>query len=482
MQRKFLGNLALIQALNWLIKPVWIFWIERLTQIRLGDEWYGRYFIIFSFGLLFNILLDFGLNTYVASVVGRSGNPAMARPVLKLRLILCAAYILLVLALGLLQHFDPIILGIAIFNQLLAGFILFFRAILQGRHHFKTDSFISITDRAIAIIICAFFIYGSKYVGRNGIIIFLLAQSAGYTVSLVISALFAFKNTQQLPHLVVEEKFQTLFKQTAWFAVLAFAMSFFTRIDAWMIHNLAKNSDAEAGLYAQSFRLLDAALIFSSLISAMLLPLFSRSIGEKKSTDTLVWLSSRIVLFVAIPAALYAAFFGADILQILYHNRQAGSATLLYSASIFMPLMACFIPMALVHVFGTWLTAAGKVKYLSFIAFLCMAINIGLNFYFIPELGALGAAWSCLITQLVFVSGCLMQCMRLNAFAFHWNRLLKLTIWIIFSIINFYFCQKYLHHFTALIFAAAGFICATIISGLFNTELRKIFSLKMNNN
>jgi hypothetical protein len=238
VQRKFLGNLFILQALNWLIKPVWIFWVDRLAQVQLGDAWYGKYYVVFSFGLLFNILLDFGLNNYVAAQVGKDGNPAVAKPAMQLRFWLAGIYIALVTALGLWLKFEWQILALIIANQVLAGTVLFFRAILQGRHLFRTDSIISVTDRFVAIVVCAAFLYGSGFEGLNGVLVFLGAQTLGYTLALIFACIAAYHKAEA-PQQVVQPKLALLLKQTAWFAVLAFAMSVFTRIDALMIRNLS---------------------------------------------------------------------------------------------------------------------------------------------------------------------------------------------------------------------------------------------------
>ena len=56
MQRKFLTNLGLMLFLNLLIKPVWIFAIDRNVQNVVGAMDYGFYFDLLNFSFLFNIL------------------------------------------------------------------------------------------------------------------------------------------------------------------------------------------------------------------------------------------------------------------------------------------------------------------------------------------------------------------------------------------------------------------------------------------
>ena len=64
MKKKFLTNLALLVLLNLLIKPFFIFGIDRTVQNTVGLEDYGFYFSIFNFAFLFYILLDAGLTNF----------------------------------------------------------------------------------------------------------------------------------------------------------------------------------------------------------------------------------------------------------------------------------------------------------------------------------------------------------------------------------------------------------------------------------
>lgn len=476
MQRRFIGNLVFLQAVNWLIKPVWIFWIDRLVQVQLGDDLYGRYYVVFSFGLLFNILLDFGLNNYVAAEVGRSGNPSMVRPVIRLRLMLSALYVLLLFALGLLQNFDPAILTLAIANQVLSGFVLLYRAILQGRHLFRQDSLISVTDRFTAILICALFLYGNGFTGKTGILVFLGAQTLGYVVALAFAMWLAYRGTAGISTSGLPQNQRELLKQTGWFAVMAFAMAVFTRVDTLMLRYLASDEFAEAGRYARSYRLLDAAVIFSGLVSTMLLPIFSRMITRRESTDSLVWLNTRIVLFVSAGTAWAALFYGRDILTLLYpdlvsHNSEATAAV-----NIFIPVLCTFVPMSLVHVFGTWLTAADRLKMLSFFALEAVILNILLNLFLIPQFGARGAGISGLVTQSAFALACIWAAQRQQAFEIRAVRLVLLILWLGCTAAAFAVVRQYITGITGLLAACAAFLAVTIASGIFFPEIKKYFN------
>jgi O-antigen/teichoic acid export membrane protein len=212
-----------------------------------------------------------------------------------------------------------------------------------------------------------------------------------------------------------------------WFAMLSFCMAVFTRLDTQMLGHLAPGGGIEVGHYARSFRFLDAALIFSTLISSQLLPLLSRMFSRNEPTDGLLWLNVRIVLFVAIPLSLTGMFFAKPLLDLFY----AGDGKVVITASdvtVFGILMSCFLPMALVHIFGTWLTAAGELKKLGMLALLCVLVNAGLNLWLIPPRGAAGASMAGLITQGLFVLVCIYWVIQRKGFALNAYRVLYLLL------------------------------------------------------
>jgi hypothetical protein len=62
MQKKFLTNLAFLLLLNFLIKPFYIFGIDRTVQNVVGATDYGLYYGLVNFTFLFNIIMDLGIS------------------------------------------------------------------------------------------------------------------------------------------------------------------------------------------------------------------------------------------------------------------------------------------------------------------------------------------------------------------------------------------------------------------------------------
>ena len=251
-------------------------------------------------------------------------------------------------------------------------------------------------------------------------------------------------------------------------------MSIFTRIDVQMIQwlsapNLEGVADildadaiksqlaagyAEIGLYTRGYRLLDAGLIFSALLSTQLLPLFSKRLATGDDNSEVIWMSFRLVLWVSLGAAMGAWFYGEPLINWLYHGQMQSGGTLivngvdvpqamvysgeiLNAAMIFKVLMLAFVPMSLVHVFGTFVTASGQMKWLASLAFICVGINVAFNYIEIPKVGALGAATGCLITQWVFAGACLIKTQKLGGYEWRWRNFEIVFYQIVFGMICF---------------------------------------------
>ena len=74
MLKKYLSDIAFMQVLNLLIKPIWILLIDAAVQEALPQEVYGNYFALFNFSLLFFIVLDLGLNSFNITEVAQDNS------------------------------------------------------------------------------------------------------------------------------------------------------------------------------------------------------------------------------------------------------------------------------------------------------------------------------------------------------------------------------------------------------------------------
>ena len=496
-----------LQLLNWLVKPLWILWIEREIQLRMGDSWYGVYTLHFNLVLLFAVLLDAGLNTYAAREIAANGKVGHPRRMLFLRLGLGLVYVCLVLMVAQMQSgIQMQFLLFALINQILASVVLMMRAVLQGKQRFVSDSWLSVVDRLVALGVCTWMLRTftlEMFASEGGVLNFQVAQFFGYATALGLGLILVFwrgKSASESKSVAsdsagtvkkdvdvtkkqggatadnkpTQKSLGDWSKEVVWFGIMALAMSIFTRIDVQMIQwlsvsrleGVAEILDADAiksqlaagyaeiGLYTRGYRLLDAGLIFSALLSTQLLPLFSKRLATGEDNGEVIWMSFRLVLWVSLGAAMGAWFYGEPLINWLYHGQMELGATLtqngvdvpqamvysgeiLNAAMIFKVLMLAFVPMSLVHVFGTFVTASGQMKWLASLAFVCVGINIAFNYIEIPKVGALGAATGCLITQWVFAGACLVKTQKLGGYEWRWRNFEIVFYQIVFGMICF---------------------------------------------
>jgi O-antigen/teichoic acid export membrane protein len=272
--------------------------------------------------------------------------------------------------------------------------LLHIRAYISGLHLFKTDAFLSILDKLLAIIFILFFWFLTTETDKfYHITMFALLQGVALLVAFAIAYSFYRKNAQGQSEKWKFKYTRAVLLKSLPFALLVFQMGIYGRIDGVLLNYLLPQNGEETGIYAAGFRLLDAATQFGFLLSTILLPMFGKSLKLKQDIRGLVMLGSIIAIGASTFLAIFTSAFGHQIVDILYHTHDPR-----YSVVLSL-LMFTFIPISSIYIFGTLLTANGDLKKLNIIAFVGIVLNLSLNFIFIPKYAAKGAAISALVTQ-----------------------------------------------------------------------------------
>ncbi|MBK5272121.1 MAG: hypothetical protein JJE22_14020, partial [Bacteroidia bacterium] len=159
---KFYSSLGLLIILNAIIKPVWIFGIDRQVQNVAGTTAYGSYFSLFNLSIVLSFLLDWGLSTYfnrqLASQKEKFLTSAGSFLLIKLLFVLIyTGIIVLVAAFAGIKEWT--ILFNIIFIQILTSLFLFFRSIITAQQWFRTDAWLSVLDKTLMILLCGSFLY-----------------------------------------------------------------------------------------------------------------------------------------------------------------------------------------------------------------------------------------------------------------------------------------------------------------------------------
>lgn len=401
MKRKFITNLILLLFLNLLIKPIWIFGIDRTVQNTVGDESYGLYFALFNFSMLLNILLDVGITNYNNRNIAQHNFllPKHLSNIIGLKVILALVYTLFSLGIAAIIGYNNIqfhLLFFLIFNQFLISFTLYLRSNISALHLFRIDSLISVLDRSIMLVICSVLLFTSWTKIRFSINWFVYAQTIAYGLTALITLAIVLSKSGRIKIRFQLSFFRVFLRKSYPYALLILLMSFYNRIDSVMLERLLPHpiGKQQAGIYAQAFRLLDAVSMFGLLFAGLLLPIFAKMIKQKEHVGPMLKLSFTLLLVPALIIAISSAFYNTEIMAALYNSN------IEHSSDVLGILMTGFIGIACTYIFGTLLTANGSMKQLNIMAFCGMLINVILNLILIPRFMAYGSAYASLSTQL----------------------------------------------------------------------------------
>lgn len=401
MRQQLVKNLLFVLVVNILVKTIWIFFIDRNVQLHVGYSAYGSFQALFNLGMIFQILLDFGLTQYNSKEIAT--DPKRLRVLFSsmfwTRCLFILVYVLLVLGIGLALGYRGVLMELLLGVLLIQSFnsmLLFLRSSVAALHHFRTDGVLAVIDRLLMILLCGTLLLLPATNAAFTIEWFVWSQVACYFIAILI-AFFILMRISPVPiHFSIRpQMIQKVLRQSLPFALHVFLMSIYMRSDAVLIDQLCgTEGKMQAGIYASAFRLLDVANIFGVMFAGMLMPIFSKMIAKQENVASTIRLSVDIMMPIAFVVAIVAVFFGKDIMYLLYHKSSAAQ-----DAQIFTILMCSFPAYCLMYIYSTLLTAKGSLTLLNTISFFIVLLNLALHFYFIPQFFAAGAAIAVLITE-----------------------------------------------------------------------------------
>lgn len=382
------------------MKAFWVLGIDRTVQNVVGAQEYGLYFSLFSFSVLFNILLDFGITNYNNRRIATTPSdlPAMLGNIFIIRFLFALIYSLVTIVFARTLGYGPRQMGVLyvlMVNQFIVTFIIYLRSNITALHLFSLDSIISVMDRFLMIIICGLLLWGNITKSLFEIEWFVYSQTAAYGFTLVAAMLIVIYKGKIQRFVINLKQVRRIIRESFPYALLALFITIYWRSDSVMIERMMPDGLINAGIYAQAFRLLDAVAMIPFLFSVILLPMLTRLLSKGESPSSLLRFSTFLLLIPASVTTAFSILYSSDIMELLYRGHVAESS------GIFAILMAGYLPVSFIYIYSTFITAMGKMRILNIIALAGMTLNILLNFILIPTLGLKGAAITSVGTQFI---------------------------------------------------------------------------------
>jgi O-antigen/teichoic acid export membrane protein len=189
--------------------------------------------------------------------------------------------------------------------------------------------------------------------------------------------------------------FRAILKQSFPFALLTLLMAIYGSMDSIMLERLLPDATGayQAGIFASAFRLLYALVQIAYLFAVILLPLFSKMLKNKENIIPIIKSAFLVLFFFSVTATILLFAYRTPVLSLMYP--QIGAE----SARVFVFIIPCIIPISMIYIFGTLLTANGNLRILNLTSAIAIVVNVVINFTLIPILEARGTAIAGLATQ-----------------------------------------------------------------------------------
>lgn len=415
MNREFLFNLLLLVFINLLIKPAFIFGIDLGVQNRAGEQ-YGLYFALLNLTYLFQIVSDFGIQSFNNRHISQHPQllPKYFPNLLAVKWMLALMYVVLTMAmavfmLGYERETLPL-LFVLLVNQILVQLILFLRSNISGLGYYRLDSLLSSLDKFLMLFTCGVLLWSGWF--HFSLLNFALAQ----TTALLATVIWVFLLLQGKASFPLKPTWAKnwragwpfvllMLRQSYPYALVVLLMYAYTRLDAVVLERMA--GSAHADVYASAFRLLEACNMLGYLFASLLLPMFSKLLKSGAAIRPLTSLSFRLIWAGSVALAAAIFFAREDLLRFMMPQRANE-----YRFDVLGILIWAFVPVSITYIFSTLLTARERLMQMNHFFLVGIAIDLGLNLILIPEWGARGAAVAALTTQCFVAASMVWLCLR----------------------------------------------------------------------
>jgi O-antigen/teichoic acid export membrane protein len=392
---RFYASLGLLLVLNLLVKPLWIFGIDRPVQNSTGTAIYGSYFALLNLAIVLGFLLDWGLNAFMSRQLAAApeNNQLPTGYFLRLKLYMILLYATVVFMVAFvtgIQQWSWLFLLILI--QALTSLFLYARAVLSARQWFRADAFFSVLDKTLMILVCGSF-FLLPVAGPVTITKFLGAQALCTGIALLSVLFYLEKKGVVFSFKKVELNSGQFFRSIVPYGLIILLMSAHYRLDGFLLERLHPDGAYQAGIYAGAYRLLDAGNMAGYLLASFLLPFIAKHQDQKKEVNEAIKTTRNFLLLLSASAIAFIVALTPLLQSLLYHDQNP------YAIEVLQFCIPALLGYALVQVYGTVLTATGQIRSFCYIVFAALILNTGLNLLLIPAYGALGCCYAALISH-----------------------------------------------------------------------------------
>jgi len=212
------------------------------------------------------------------------------------------------------------------------------------------------------------------------------------------------------------------------FAVMTLVYGLNEKIDMVMVERLY--SSTEASLYAGAYRWVDAVMMY---VWTVLPIFFAKFAANRDNPDEQRELHAFGQVIVAVPIIFVSSvvfFHGHRLFWFLTNSTPAELATMSLDLRI---LFISVIVHGVAAIYSTLLTSTGREKQASVVVAISIALNVILNFIFIPRFGSVAAAWNTVFCAVFMSAGYVFVIERSGRYTIRYGQFFRLLILVLLS-------------------------------------------------
>ena len=306
-----MGWLMISQIITSVCAFIWTI----LTAWYLGPSDYGVFGTAVSFSVLFVVLADLGVTTYLVRSISTDmeNEPKYLNNAISLKLFLSIIYLVAVLIALMILGWDNYVFIICMLFAFESTIKSFHGVIYSSFQAHEQMKYQAITN-TILNVLTLFFIFLVTFTNFG-----LYGITAAYILANVVGLIYAYLALRRnviIPHFSFDPGFyKFLIKAGLPFALTGLFYTIYYSIDIVMITHFSTTYNT--GLYNSAYKLINVLTLFYSIYTAVVFPVMSKLFqGEKDMLQLGFVKSIKYLSLVTIPIAVFTWFYGYDIIGI----------------------------------------------------------------------------------------------------------------------------------------------------------------------
>lgn len=399
---RVIGNSSIMlvsQAITWTATLV----LTAALGRSLGDAGFGQLYLAMSFGVIFSVLVEFGLDQQLVRAAARDRSLASSYLVnsMAIKAVFAAiSYLLILVIVELLEYPGELKTTIAVYSLILLfnGLSGSLTAVYQSAERVFHPAVATVIEKTFVAIVCLMLLHEGY-----GITTMAAVFVVGSALSVVWKALFL-RRIVRISLTLDRLAIRTLIVGALPFFLYWALGAVYYRIDVVLLSKLA--DDTAVGWYAAAYRLFDTLVFLPSMVSTVIMfPILSRlATGARSDLRLAVGKGLNTLLMLGVPICT-GLFVLADPIVDLIYGKPAFANTVPVLHFLTVGLFFLYLNSAL----GVALVSLNQERKMTVIAALATTVNIGLNWTLIPQFQHLAAASVTVVTEL-FIFCCLVIC------------------------------------------------------------------------